>query len=100
MISKTEFINRIKQLKSFMSKTGRASYSQLRLEGNKLFFKRDMTGVDWKLNIDNAYWAYTQENYFDTVVLQKYVIGRVYSPTLGLLMATGLCDKEGIRKYN
>jgi len=97
MISKNEFINRIRLLKSFKSKTGRASYSDLKLEVNILSFKRDNTNLNWKLNIDNAYLAYTKEDYLDTVVLKKYVTGRVYSPSLGLLMATGLCDKEGIR---
>jgi hypothetical protein len=98
MIEKNEFISRIRKLKTFKSKTGRASYSNLKLEGNILSFKRDNTGLYWELNIENAYKAYVKENYLDTVVLQKYVTGRVFSPTLGLLMATGLCDGGGIRK--
>ena len=97
MIDKNEFIKRIKELDSFESKTGK-TYSNLSLNGNVLSFKRDSTGLDWKLNVDEVYNVYTKEKYFNTVVIRKYLDGRVYSPALGLLMATELCDKEGNRR--
>lgn len=97
MIDKKGFIKRIKGLNSFESKTGK-TYSNLLLNENILSFKRDSTGKYWDLDIDEVYHVYTKENYFNTVVIRKYLDVRVYSPALGLLMATGLCDKAGIRK--
>lgn len=98
MIEKSEFIDRINALKTFQSTTGSALYSDLKLTGSTLTFTRENTGQIWKLNLDEAYKAYTKESYLNTVVIRNYVKGRVYSPALGLLMATGLCDKEGNRK--
>ena len=79
------------------SKTGTASYSEFSLNNNILSFKRDNTGKYWKLNIDEVYEAYTKEKFINTVVLRKYVSGRVFSPSMALLIRTGFCDDSGNR---
>ncbi len=99
MIAKDEFINRIKKLPSFFSITKKASYSELSLTGNMLNFKRNNTNQYWDLNIDDVYEVYLKENFINTVILKKYLSGRVFSPSLGLLIATGLCDMNGNRKH-
>jgi hypothetical protein len=97
MISKDEFIKRIKNLKSFTSTNGTASYSNLKLNGNQLSFIRDNTDKVWSLNVEEVYAVYLKEHRFNTMVLRKYLKGRVFSPSLGLLIATGLCDANGNR---
>ena len=97
MISKSDFINRARKLNSFTSKRGE-TYSDLSLKDNILSFKRDSSGKKWELNVDEVYNVYLEESYFNTVVIRKHLNGRIYSPALGLLMVTGLCDEEGNRK--
>jgi hypothetical protein len=99
MISKNEFINRLNKLNSFKSKRGE-TYSDLSLNNNILSFKRDSSGKKWDLNLDDVYNVYLKENYLNTVVIRKHMSGNVYSPSLGLLMATGLFDEKGNRKIN
>ena len=95
MVSKKLFLKRVKTLNTFASKTRKASYSDLVVTKNILSFKRDNTQKYWTLNLDEVYNAYTKEDYFNTVVLKQYVTGRVFSPSLGLLIVTKLCDLNG-----
>lgn len=62
-----------------------------------LSFTRESTGVIWKLSLDDVYQIYLKEDFFNTVVIRKHLSNRTYSPILGLLMATGLCDVNGKR---
>lgn len=95
MISKIAFIGRIGSIKKFYSVTRKASYAELLLKKNILYFKRSNTQKHWKLDINELYKAYRNEDFFNTIVLRKYMSSRVYSPSLGLLIATGLCDSKG-----
>jgi hypothetical protein len=95
MITKQVFENRIKKLGTIKSKTGTASYSDLKLDGNVLSLLRENTGKRWPLNVDGLYNAYSKESYFNTVVLRKHIGGRVYSPALAVLMAIKVCDAKG-----
>lgn len=98
MISKTEFYKRVKRLRKIRSVTGRASYSNFTLEHDNLIFQRVNTKQYWKLNLDELYSVYKTEKYFNTVILRNHLTGRIYSPSLAILIAIKACDKDGYRK--
>jgi len=97
MVSKSIFLKSVQSLSKFKSKKG-AVYSDLSFSGNTIRFKRESTGKYWFLDLDNVYTAYSSEEYLNTVIIRKYVRHKVYSPSLGLLITTGLLDSAGYRK--
>jgi len=97
MKSKSEFIIQIKKFNTIKSKSGKASYSNFKLDGSILSFMRDNTGQRWLLDIDAVYDVYKRESFINTVVLRKYISGRTYSPSLAILIAAGFCDESGNR---
>lgn len=97
MKTKDELIKRIKTFDRIFSKTGRASYSEFQIDGSIVRFTRDNTKQRWSLDIDVVYTAYRKEKYIDTVVLKRHLSGRVYSPSLAILIASGFCDENGNR---
>lgn len=97
MLTIQAFISLAKEVKSFESITGKASYHNCVLEESILHFIRTNTGKAWQINLNEAYTAYLNEQFINTVVLRKYMSSRVYSPTLGLLIQMGLYNKNGIR---
>ncbi len=90
----------MKSLRKFSSKSGNASYSELNLSDHILHFKRDNTQKFWKLNLKEVYKAYKNESFLNTVNIKRYVIGRVYSPSIGILQTLKLIDSNGNRTYN
>ena len=97
MFSKEEFYSRVKKIKIMRSISGLASYSELKVIDNVLHFKRDNKNTYWQLSLDELYTAYINEQYFNTVILKKYISGIVYSPSLSLLLAINACDENGFR---
>lgn len=97
MKSKAEFLKAAARVKRFTSITGSASYSSVRLVGSTLHFIRDNTGQPWSFDVEPVYEVYAKEKVIDTSVLRKYISGRTYSPSLGLLIATGFCHTLGNR---
>jgi hypothetical protein len=98
MISKSVFINRIKELpKTIFSKTGDASYTQFSLRGSILGFDRVNTGKHWKVNIDKLYDIYTANSFINTTIIKTITGGRANSPSVAVLMAIGCIDEKGNR---
>jgi hypothetical protein len=99
MLSKDQFYKKIMGIKIATSITGKASYSILEyIPGkNKLKFKRNNTGKEWQLNVDELFNAYRQESYFNTIILKKYITGRVFSPAFAVLLKIKACDRKGYR---
>lgn len=97
-MSKSDFIAALKKLKQpVISKTGRASYSNLELRENILHFKRDMKNTNWQINIDELYEAYVEMETINTLTIQEHVKGRVYSPACAILIGMKLYDTAGNR---
>ncbi|MEP7377400.1 MAG: hypothetical protein ABI675_28615 [Chitinophagaceae bacterium] len=98
MISKTEFISKIKMMrKTILSKTGNASYTNFSLYGNILAFDRVNTGEHWKLNIDELYDIYKANSFINTTIIKNSTGGRVNSPSVAVLIAIGCIDGKGNR---
>lgn len=98
IINKDDFIKKLSILKNATSKTGTASYSSFLLKGSKLYFKRDNKNTYWEIDINQLYEAYCNLNFINTVNIQKYINGRVYSPACAILIAMGLYDEDGNKK--
>jgi hypothetical protein len=98
LLNKQQFTEALTRLpKKVSSKSGKASYSQFRQEGNMLVFKRDNTGYEWSINIDELFTAYQQLDFINTNNIRQYVSGMVYSPSCAVLIALGLYDGKGNR---
>ena len=97
MLNKLEFYSKLKTLSNHKvwSITKKASYSNFKIEGNLILFKRDFTNKNWTINIDELYSAYTNEDFINTIVLRKYMSNRVYSPSLAILIELKLIDNKG-----
>lgn len=77
--------NRISNVESFSSSTGKASYKILSLDENKLSFLRNSSQQKWVVDISKLYAAYLELSIFNTNTLKRYV-DRKQSPSLGLLV--------------
>lgn|GEM_PF-3203064 len=97
MLTIQAFITLVKKIKSFDSITGKASYYNCIVEGDVLHFIRKNTGKPRQINLNEAYAAYMKEQVINTIILRNYMRSRVYSPTLGLLIAMGLYNDKGVR---
>ena len=97
MLSSTLFISKVKKIQSYKSITGKATYINCYVAGDSFHFVRQNTGKAWKLNLSEAYNAYLNETFINTPILRNYMSGRVYSPTLGLLIAIKLYNNKGVR---
>ncbi len=86
-ISKSEFLNAAKKVKSFSSSTGKR-YVIKKVEDNTMFINRlDSKHPDelWDLELEKIYTAYKQLENFDTINFKKYIPIR-HSPSRGLLI--------------
>ena len=97
MKTKNELFKHIKKFGRIFSKTGRASYSNFQVDGSIVRFTRDNTRKRRSVDIDVVYAVYRKEKYINTVVLKRHLSGRVYSPSLAILIASGFCDENGNR---
>ena len=98
MLTEQEFLNGLKRLPTIISsKTGRASYTDFRIEGNKLFFRRNIPKTNWSLEIPVLYNVYRTQKFINTTVVKKITKGRVNSPSVAILQAMSCIDKNGIR---
>lgn len=97
MLDNVSFVELVKKVKSYKSITGRASYTNCRVEQDVLHFIRKNTGKTWKIHLLEAYEVYLKEEVINTSVLRNYMSSRVYSPTLGLLIEIKLYNTKGIR---
>ncbi len=98
MLSFKSFLSLAKKVKSYKSVTGKAAYINARVEDDILYFVRQNTGKAWKLSLLEAYEVYKKEKIINTNILRGYMSGRVYSPTLGLLIAVKLYNSKGVRR--
>jgi hypothetical protein len=98
MITKKEFVERIKKLpKTIPSKTKQASYTAFKLQNDILSFHRVNPKTDWELNISELYDIYCNEGFINTSVIKSITKGRVNPPSVAILMAIDLIDKNGNR---
>lgn len=98
MISENEFLERIKAIpKVIPSKTGKASYTGFRIDGDILYFHRIIPKTNWDLNLKVLYRVYANNNFINTSVVKKESGGRVNSPSVALLLAIKCIDIAGNR---
>jgi hypothetical protein len=98
MITKSEFIERVKAVpKTIPSKTGKASYTGFRIDGDTLYFHRVVPKTNWNLNLPELYRIYLSNSFINTSVIKKETGGRVNSPSVALLLAIGCIEKNGNR---
>jgi len=97
MLDQVSFTELVKKVKSYKSITGKAAYINCRVEQDVLYFIRANTGKAWKIHLLEVYDVYLKEEVINTVVLRNYMRSRVYSPTLGLLIAMGLYNQKGLK---
>lgn len=97
MKTKAELLDKISEFKRIKSKTGKASYSNFVISGDTVRFVRDNTQERWQLNINEVYDVYKKERFINTTILRKHMQGRVYSPSLAILIAAEFCDEHGNR---
>jgi hypothetical protein len=98
MKTKKQLLDNIRAFpKKIGSTTGKATYSNFKVEGELIHFKRDNTGQPWQLDIGPVYDVYLKERFINTTVLRKYISGRTYSPSLAILIASNFIDKQGNR---
>jgi len=79
------------------SKTGRASYHAISVSGNNLHLTRKETGSNETISLTELYEVYQNQEFINTTILRNHITGRVYSPALAVLTASGFYDKDGNR---
>lgn len=90
------FRNRIAHISSANSVTGSAVYFDIALSGDSIHFKRQ-SGGKGSINLSELYDAYLHESFLNTTILDKYICTYAESPSLAILIASGLYDKLGNR---
>jgi len=79
------------------SVTGRASYHSIRVSGNNLSLTRKKSSNVISISLTELYSVYQKLDFINTTILRDYITGRVYSPSLAVLIAAGFYDKKGYR---
>ncbi len=98
MISEKIFIERIYNIpNTILSKTGTASYTGFKIDGELLHFHRVVPKTNWNLNLKTIYQVYLRNDFINTAVVKRETGGRVNSPTVAILLAIGCIDERGNR---
>jgi len=97
MLQINDFTKSLRELRSIQSKTGRATYSQIKVIDDSVQFRRDSTGNFRKVKISELYSIYIKLDYIDTINVRPFIAGWKYSPACAILIAMRLFDKEGIK---
>lgn len=91
------FKGRIALVKEATSITKKAKYVDFKIQQDQLYFTRVNTKRRWSIRLHELYLAYNALNQIDYKSIKEYVTGRVYSPSLAVLIASGLYDDQGIK---
>ncbi len=79
------------------SKTGRANYKSIRVRNNTVILKRESSGNEISISINELFDVYENESFINTIIVRNYITGYVNSPACAVLMGVGLYDKNGYR---
>lgn len=98
MLTEKKFRAEIENMpKAIPSKTGKASYTSFKSDGDILHFTRVRTKKRWRLDMKLLYKIYTTNKFINTSVVKSIGKGRVNSPSVAVLMAIGCLDADGNR---
>ena len=98
MITFKSFQYKVETLPAFISsKTGKASYTNLKLDGRSLSFDRVNTQKKWEFDIRTLYDIYKKHKFINTSVIKQETNGRTNSPMVAVLMVIGCLDGKGYR---
>lgn len=89
VISYSEFLNKLKDLKRFSSSSGKR-YEVDAVSNEIIYFLRlDANNSHWKIDLRKLYLAYTELEDFNTENFKPY-LSRTHSPGRGLLIKLNL----------
>jgi len=83
------------QLKTAYSVKGH-TYSDIQSDRDYIYYTRESTSRE-PLSLKDLYHVYKTCDYINTTILRDYITGLKFSPSLAILIASGLYDKNGHR---
>ncbi len=97
MINFNDFKRRIENLRNFPSLTGRVSYADISLNGDRIKLLRVNRDTYCTFSLEGLYNAYRALDNINTINIQQFITNRTYSPACAMLIAIGLYNKQGVR---
>lgn len=95
LASKNSFIAALKQLTVAHSLTGK-DYLIQRVNSINVEFVRESGSVE-KVSVDELYSIYCNCTFINTTIARLYITGRMFSPAVAILIASGFYDNAGYR---
>lgn len=86
-MDKEKFIERLREIKTVRSVTGKI-YNSIEVLNNKVYFIRNNNIKSESFSLDELYDFYTRENnnIINTAVAKKYITKRAQSPAVAILL--------------
>lgn len=95
LIPKNKFVEVLKQLKVAQSITGK-DYSIQHVNSTNVELVRE-SGNIVKVSVDELYSIYYNCCFINTNIVRSYITGRMFSPAVAILIASGFYDNSGYR---
>lgn len=95
LIPKNKFVEVLKQLKVAQSITGK-DYSIQHVNSTNVELVRE-SGNIVKVSVDELYSIYYNCSFINTNIVRSYITGRMFSPAVAILIASGFYDNSGYR---
>ena len=95
LIPKNKFIEVLKQLTVAKSLTGK-DYSIQHVNSINVDLVRE-SGNSVKISVDELYSIYYNCSFINTNIVRSYITGRMFSPAVAILIASGFYDNSGHR---
>ena len=72
------------------------SYKNIHVSRDEIYFERESKSYE-PISIRELFKVYQTCDFIDTVILRKFITGRTFSPSLAILIESGLYDSGGHR---
>ena len=97
-MSYEEFKKRLSTIKNATSVQGK-SYIQIHVSGDSIFYKRESGSIE-SVSLRELFHIFQSQAFINTIILRDLITGRKFSPSLAILIESGLYDGGGRRNEN
>ena len=96
-IAFNDFKERIASIQFAVSITGRATYVQHEIKGDRIQITRNNSGKPCTFSLTALYKIYTTSDVINSKIISNFITNKTYAPACALLIASGLYDTNGVR---
>lgn len=97
-MSHEEFKKRLSTIKNATSVQGK-SYEKIHVSGDSIFYERESGSIE-SVSLMELFHVFQSQAFINTTILRDLITGRKFSPSLAILIESGLYDGSGRRSTN